>query len=328
MRVCQHPNAKKGVCNDVIGAHTVPNYSLSRFAETGHVIQFNFFDQTAGLRGDDPKIEARLRGISDASTLPIFCGNHDKAVFAPLESGKIDATVDNALRFHYRAAVRQYVNSEYGRRGYERLQEKVESLPEPRRTEFRDRLFFETLDALRNGERHEQLKLYCDHLLKTKRTHGVRAVFVEFEELPHFMCCGVFDPMFDFAGNSLAELAHPLFEVAASIDPVALTVVATDGAGLAVLSSVGFGLAAERFLASFASLPDPDKADALSRLAYNIVENVYFAPSWWNVMDSGSQSAFVQAANARYGIRLPDDVLALAEPRLADWKVASVRCVC
>lgn len=325
MRTCQHPKAVKGVCNRLIEAHTVPRSSLSRFADAGHVVQLNFWDPTVGLRGDSGKIEARPRGINEASTLPIFCGNHDKEVFAPIEDGDVEATAQHALLFHYRASVRQFVNGEYARRGYLRVWEKIEALPEPVRTTFRERLTFETLDVLRNAERDERYKLYCDHLLDTKSTRGIRAIFVEFEDLPHLMCCGVFDPLFDFAGNSLQDLAHPLARIAASIDPVALTVVATERGGLAVLSSVGFGLAAERFLASFAALPDRDKSDAITRLAYNVVENVYLAPSWWNAMDSAAQAAFVEAANARHGIRLPDDVLAPAEPRLAHWRVAAVR---
>jgi hypothetical protein len=325
MRTCQHPQAAKGVCNRIIDAHTVPRSSLSRFAEAGHVMQLNFWDPSAGLRGDTGKIEAHPRGINEASTLPIFCGKHDKAVFSSIEEGDVEATEHHALLFHYRAAVRQFVNREYARRGYLRVWGKTGELPGPMRMTFRVRVASEALDALRNAERAALYKLHCDHLLETKSTRGVRAVFVEFEELPHFMCCGVFDPLFDFAGNSLQKLAHPLARSAAPIDPVALTVVGTERGGLAVLSSVGFGLAAERFLASFAALPDRDKSDALTRLAYNVVENVYLSPSWWNAMGTDSQADFVEAANARYGVRLPDDVLASAEPRLANWMVSSVR---
>src|SRR5262245_37125300 len=97
MRTCQHPKAAKGVCDKVIGAHTVPRASLARIADAGHVIQLNFFDQAAGLRGDDSKIEARPRGIYEASTLPLFCGIHDNAVFAPIESGEVEATARHAL---------------------------------------------------------------------------------------------------------------------------------------------------------------------------------------------------------------------------------------
>jgi len=322
MQTCQHPKAAKGVCNKIIDAHTVPRASLSRFAENGHVIQLNFTDPTAGLRGKPSRIEARPRVINEASTLPIFCGFHDN-VFAPIESDNVEATAENALLFHYRAAVRQRVNSEYARRGYERLWERTEGLPEP----LREEIAFEALDAFRTCARDESYKRFCDDLIEAKSTRGVRAVFMEFDELPHFMCCGTFDPFFDFAGNSLQQLAHPLARMAASIDPVALTVVGKARGGLAVLSSVGFGLAGERFLASFVALPDRDKADAVTRLAYNVVENVYFAPAWWNAMDQAAQNEFVEAANSRFGARLPDNVLAPFVPRLSEWTVTSVRSV-
>lgn len=327
MRTCQHPEAATGVCDKVIDAHTVPRAALARFAVDGHVIQLNLTDPTAELRGDAATITAAPRGINEASTLPIFCGKHDKVVFAPIEDGDITATAATALLFHYRAAVRQRVNSEYARRGYTRVWETIEALPEPTRTAFREGLAFEVQDALRASARDESYKLIFDDMLEAKSTHGVRAVFVEFDHMPHFMCCGMFDPMFDFAGRSLQQLAHPLARIAATIDPVALTVIGTERGGLAVLSSVGFGLAAGHFLASFAALPDSDKADAITRLTYSAVENVYFAPSWWNAMDTDSQATFVAEANARYGARLPDDVLAPATPHLADWEVAYVRCL-
>lgn len=324
MRICHHPQAAKGVCNRIIAAHTVPRAALARFAIDGHVIQLNFTDPTAELRGENAAIEANPRGINEASTLPIFCAKHDHVVFAPIEATVVAATAENALLFHYRAAVRQLVNSEYARRGYVRLWKKIEALPEPTRTAFREQLVFEVQDALRTAARDESYKLICDDLIATKSTRGIRAVFVEFHQMPHFMCCGAFDPLFDFTGKSLQQLAHPLARIAARIDPVALTVIGTERGGLAVLSSVGFGLAAEQFLASFAALPDSDKADAITRLAYNVVENVYFAPSWWNAMDSASQARFVAEANARYGVRLPDDVLAPALPHLAEWKVTKM----
>lgn len=325
MKICQHPKAGRGVCGKMIDAHTVPRVSLSKMAQDGHVIQLNFTDPTAALRGGTAKIEARPRGIKEASTLPIFCGFHDNETFAPIESGEVAATPESALLFHYRATVRRWVNSEYARRGYERVWLKTESLQEPARTALREEIAFEVLGAHRRAAEEQSYKLFCDDLLAAGSTWGVRAVFVEFDELPHFMCCGSFEPLFDFAGNSLQQLAHPLARIAASIDPVALTVVGTqsDG-GLAVLSSVGFGLAGERFLESFVALADSEKPDAIVRLAYNLVESVYFSWRWWHAMDAGAQAAFVEAANERYGNRLPDDVLAPRSPRLAEWAVSRV----
>lgn len=327
MRVCQHPQASEGICDRVIDAHTVPRAALSRFAVDGHVVQLNLTDPTAVFRGHEPRIEAHPCGINEASTMPIFYGRHDSAVFAPIEVGAVSASAESALLFHYRAAVRQRVNSEYRRRGYDRVWQKTEAVPESARGALREEIIFEMHDSIRNGARDTSYKRLCDHLLETKSTREVRAVFVEFGQVPHFMCCGMFDPAFDFTGRSLQQLAHPLARIAGMVDPVALTVIGTERGGLAVLSSVGFGLAAEHFLASVMALPDSDKSDAITRLAYGVVENAYFAPSWWNAMDDAEQREFVRAANARYGARLADDVLAPRVPHLSDWEVSSVRSI-
>lgn len=50
--------------------------------------------------------------------------------------------------------------------------------------------------------------------------------------------------------------------------------------------------ATNRFVESFAGLPDDEKASALATCAFEHLENVYYRESWWNGLSTDERRAF------------------------------------
>ena len=55
---------------------------------------------------------------------------------------------------------------------------------------------------------------------------------------------------------------------------------------------------AGKFVASFRALPDDRKADALIRLVFEQMENIYITPSWWETLAPDNKTALLRAVQS------------------------------
>ena len=97
--------------------------------------------------------------------------------------------------------------------------------------------------------------------------------------------CGAFFPEYDFMGKPLQRLSRRPF----TFEHLSLSITAFAGRTVALFGWLGGEAGpAGRFVASFRALPDGRKADALIRLAFEHLENIYLAPSWWEALSRES----------------------------------------
>ncbi len=102
---CMHPNASKENCNHYINAHTIQKEgALRSISKKGKVISldFNVMDL---INGGSPKF--KKIGISDASTLNIFCNYHDTELFKSIENEDFAFTLHQIFLYSYRAISRE-----------------------------------------------------------------------------------------------------------------------------------------------------------------------------------------------------------------------------
>jgi hypothetical protein len=93
-----------------------------------------------------------------------------------------------------------------------------------------------------------------------------------------FVASGAFLPEFDFNGNPIQVLGTE-----SDVDGVAFNVTVLGNVTVGVLGWWGQPDGpAHRFVDSFASLLDKDKATALATCAFEYLENLYLRESWWN----------------------------------------------
>ena len=103
---CLVPPPWKGDCNAKIGnAHTVPQASLGRIAEEGHVL--SFVQSAVAMMEHGSAAPPQRRGIRRASTFTGFCTKHDNAVFVPLEKAPFEGTKEQCFLLAYRALARE-----------------------------------------------------------------------------------------------------------------------------------------------------------------------------------------------------------------------------
>jgi hypothetical protein len=113
-RQCLAPDPWKQDCSPQIGrAHTVPRSgSLAKIARDGHVYSFRFSVQ--GLLKASGALRPELVGINQASTFTGFCSEHDRAIFAPLETMPFTATPEQCFLLCYRAVAREIFTKQAG----------------------------------------------------------------------------------------------------------------------------------------------------------------------------------------------------------------------
>lgn len=93
-----------------------------------------------------------------------------------------------------------------------------------------------------------------------------------------FVASGAFLPEFDFNGNPIQVLGTE-----SDVDEVAFNVTVLGNVTVGVFGWWGQCQGpANRFVDSFASLPDEEKATALATCAFEYLENLYLRESWWN----------------------------------------------
>ena len=296
---CLHPEAPHSCRGRIVRAHTVQRSSgLAKIADDGHV-----------LTPDSSKaITEFIRiGINKASTFTGFCKYHDDTLFAPIEKFPLTLTRHHAFLLAFRVVSHELF-----------LKRRTVELHVPDEAPFPEFML-----GFQDGARIAIRDLQTLHeemgkALKKGRFRDTSYYAVEFDRVPGILCSGTPNIEFDFHGNRLQNLMRKdaLEYITFSLLPF------RENRGVAVFAWYGKSNVNKRFIRSLASLPKRDLPDAFVRFAFQSLENMYLAPTWWNDVPDGIKealiirydSSFLRDSFAFFDLR-PDGV------KIANWKV-------
>ena len=272
---CAHPDASKGTCSGgPTDAHTIQKEGgLRAIAEQGHVVSSK--KGAFGIGRNDGEIIPVPDGIANASTFPGFCNTHD-AIFSPAEQKIVPLSREVAFLLSYRAVAYEKFLKEAALRTHEfQRREADKGRPFAAQARIQEVLYaakYQTELSLRDLT---QSKNAFDAAYRASYA-GFNFLAVEFDSILPVVSCGAFFPDFDLFGQPLQSLA-----AATPLDPIAVNLTVLNDRGVLFLGWIRSGGPAEAFAASYARLPQADKANTAVRLAIEYVENTYSRPSWW-----------------------------------------------
>ncbi len=276
MGICMHPDSPTTCSNKIVRAHTVQkNGGLSAIAEGGHVI--STLAGYKALAHNGGQLVPKPVGINSASTFFGFCTAHDSDFFRPAEYNLKGLTNEVAFLLAYRAMAYEY----YAKLLAERWHpvQTMADYGQPFENQAAIQMQFHwVLQGTRLAiQDFVGVKAQLDSAWQEQRFQEISFFAVEFDECMPIVGCGGFAPEFDFSGGTQQHLGRP------EIEHIYFNWTVIDGRSVAIFA----WLQSEQqycrdFVESFKQLPQSEYANALLRMSFEHIENVYFRPSWWN----------------------------------------------
>jgi len=315
---CSHPEAGIVCGPKVTDAHTIQRRGgLASVAEVGHVLTVKPSMQAIiDHKGAPPP---RRIGVGRASVFPGFCNAHDSATFKPIEGKDVELDMSAAFLFAYRTITYERFTKAAALKAVEIEREMDRGMPLQIQGLIQQHLH-DYACGLELGMRDvEDWKAAYDMRLLSGDRDGFSYYALRLDRVLPLVGCGAFHPEYDFTGNALQRLGQPSF----AFEHVSLSITAFAGRTVVFFSWLGDDTGpAGKFVMSFRALPDDRKADALIRLAFEEIENIYLSPSWWEALPSADQTALLRAVRSGTPL-LPREPNCLVDCRTA-YAVAEV----
>lgn len=331
---CLHPEASKSACSsEIVRAHTIQrNGGLTRIARSGHVYRFEKDWHVLEYDSDDNELpQPILVGCKRASTFTGFCGFHDNSTFAPIEKYPFQSNPQHTFLLGYRAVCMNLFFR----------QAQLESLPltsvyyrgDSRQEQSGYRLnYFMARTGFELGVLDAQvIKSEYDHILLKSNFSDAYYYVVRLQDIPEIMCSWVTAPLYDFAGNGLQWL-EDTSKFVQSIERMGMpghyltfSLIATDEGGAAVFAWVGKNHDCSKFIRSLHELPDSALPHAIVRFAFDMTQNIYFSPDWWESLAPNTQIALRRRAGHNYGMDRDIDLDRLKDDgtRAVSWRIVA-----
>ena len=296
---CSHPDASSKTCSArVIRAHTVQRRGgLSAIAENGHVI--SAMSAAHDIFKNDGKFVPRRVGIRSASTFMGFCNRHDTAMFRPVESGPTVLTPEACFVLSFRAIAYEHFTKQIQLRSSEISRKMDCGMPFEIQIHVQNYVHFNIAGARRGLSDTQRWKDQYDEIYRSQRFEDHHYFAVEFSQVLPVVGCGGFHPEYDFEGNPLQKISrgtsphqHVTFN---------LSVLGGKSVVLLGLTERTNG-PAEAFLRSFGDVPDQEKPNAVIRLAFEHIENIYISPIWWRKIEDKLKNALILRMGSGLGI--------------------------
>lgn len=296
---CLHPQAPLNCRGRIIRAHTVQKSGgLTKIAENGHVLTPD--------SSSDPT-EMKKIGINKASTFSGFCKLHDDQLFAPIEKRPFQLNRRHAFLLTFRGVSKELYLK---RRTTEH--EITDDLPFPE--------FWLNYRARANVAIQDLQPLYhlMGNALKRGNFRDTNYYAIELDSVPDILCNGTPNIEFDFHANRLQYLTRSerLEYITFSLLPY------RNRHGVAVFSWFGKSSVNKKFIRSLFSLSKRDVPDAIARFAFQHIENMFLAPSWWNQLPAATKDLLIRRYDSTFlsnGFQFidlrPDSI------KLVDWNV-------
>jgi hypothetical protein len=291
---CSHPEAGAACNPKITNAQTIQRRGgLAAIAEAGHVLTVKptlqaLFDH----QGMPPP---RRIGVGRASVFPGFCNAHDAATFKPIEMPEVALDLPSAFLFAYRAIAYERFTKAAALGSLDIHREADRGKPFPVQAMVQCSLH-SYASGLKSGMHGiDAWKQEYDERLASGDRSGFSYFVLRFDRVLPIVSCGAFYPEYDFTGRALQRLSRNTY----TFEHLSLSVTTFAGRTVAFFGWLGDDAGpAGRFVASFRALPDERKADALIRLAFEHLENIYLTPSWWEALSPERQATLTRVARS------------------------------
>jgi hypothetical protein len=247
------------------------------------------------LQKTDGIVKPKLIGINRASTFTGFCSEHDRSIFAPLETVAFTATPEQCFLLCYRALCREFFIKQASATMVEHA--RLTDRGKPLHHQHALQRFVTTLDLGLSSARKdlEVRKSAYDHILVTANFHGVRAYIIELSRVPPVMCSGGFYPIQDFEGHEIQDLGD------LNRLPHLIAVTSFHGGynGVIVLAWLEEDdPSCLPFVESLHRIEDNALTDAVLRLLFANFENIHIEPQWWEEQSNAGREALMKKFNS------------------------------
>jgi hypothetical protein len=280
---CLHP--QRNSCNgNIIQAHTIQRRgSLERISKNGHVYTFKT-DLAEILKTGMPKIN--LVGIKKASTFSGFCSHHDNELFKPVEEENFSINEETVFLLSYRVLCHELFLKRAWRESLLYAKENLDKGKTLRQQiEIQDIADGYLLGVESSLEELSAIKIRYDEALVKCDYKSVRYYAIILDDFPTFVCSGFTQPIYDFHGNQLQDLA----DLSTVSENLAFSVIATNTGGIVIYSWIDQNTSSKRLIKSLANLTYHKQLNASVRFTFENFENLYISPNWWEILDSQSQ---------------------------------------
>jgi hypothetical protein len=161
------------------------------------------------------------------------------------------------------------------------------------------------------GARHARAyKKILDDAFRTRQFGIIESRIIEYTSPMPVLCSGAFYPYWDIEGHTLQE-----FSPRSLSEPLGLTILNENGRGFGVMSWLRAHSAAPTLFADSLVRSD-NTADALCRVAFSCLENVFCDPLWWDQLTLDQRDDLIartlDGSNVVEGV--PADFLASTAP--------------
>lgn len=317
---CLHPKASNENCNHFINAHTIQKEgALRNISKKGKVISLDF--NLINLLNDG-KPKFKKIGISDASTLNIFCNRHDTELFRPIENFIFTSTLHQIFLYSYRAFSREV----RGKKAY------LEFIPILINDAKKKANVYEKIVRLKYLVDQEKLvkhgindfntfKKKYDHKLTVNDFTNINYYYIEFENKIPIVSCGATSPEMDFHGNDVRSIkyTHETPEI------YSFNLECTKEYGFALFSWIGNQKHCTKLIKSFDILTDFEKEHALFRYLLEYYENLFIDPNWFDRLTQDHKDYIIKRALSADGRTRNEKSLLEDGKRIVNWKIREIK---
>lgn len=284
---CSYPFASpENPCSTTITkAHTVQKKGgLSAISENNHVLTVKPAIKDMIATGGNPP--PRSIGINNASVFPGFCSNHDSSIFKPIEGKSLDLNLETAFLFSYRAIAYESFLKKQERERLSILRESDCGKPFEIQAGIQSHIN-DVLLGVDIGDRELQVsKGEYDRILHSADYSTFNFVSIRFDSVLPIVACGAFHPEFTMAGEPLQQLAQNKIQ----LDQITITVTAFENNTIVVFGWIGPNDGPAYELAnSVVQIEGSRMADALVRLIFIHLDNLFMRQSWWDSLREESK---------------------------------------
>lgn len=318
---CLHPLADGGTCTrSIVRAHTVRRAAdLVPLSRDRHVYQVRAEPEILVKTGGRPS--PKLIGVNEASTFSGFCARHDAATFRPLEAGDFVASQEQCFLLFYRAWARETYLKESASRAIDIWRDADKGKATADQIAIQNFIAAYSRGTDLGVKTVNMYKALLDAAMLRGDFGIVQSAVYFFERPLDVVCSGATYPYWDLKGKEIQAFSpetHPA--------PLAISLLQAPAGGAAVLSWLSeHDDAPRRFEQSLRS--ERSLEDALVRVVFSALENVFARPDWWDGLVEAQRDALVARLTAYMSpfTETPPDSLVDDGLHYADWHLQSRR---
>jgi hypothetical protein len=312
---CLHPSAAAGVCDAIVGAHSIQRSRVLQQIVDRQKHVSTFFPVRVDGTG---RIRVHRVGWREASTFTGFCGKHDASTFGPIENVQFSGTKQQCFLLGYRALCHEIYQKTGALKSSPEIRRLVDrGVPPSAQREMQD-LFANLAAAQGQGLSDSQkLKTAMDAQLLAGTYEGCSSAVVKFDGDLCIGCTGSMTPDHDLEGKRL----QTLHDDSTPLESLLFGMAVTDAGGAAVFTWSDKEAAPRAFVDSMLKNSADQLPSILVQFMFTYIENTFFSGRWWDSLSNlhqGHLAALARISNPYYGS------FQFLQSKLVPWKITNI----